>query len=313
MRQRRLLNAFALLPPLYTHEALFSALILRYNTLMDTQIEQVVKIHNRLGESSLWDPRRQALYWVDIESDIFYQFDPKTGDVKNIPLQVPIFSQGIRAEGGLVVGTDAGFGVFTPDTGSFEKIVDLIANERGVRFNDGAVDPKGRFWSGTLDKDRTPTNRLYRLDPNRSTHLMVDDIRQSNGMGWSPDNKTFYLTDTRRQVIYAFDFDLDSGAIENRRVFIATPEAPEEGVPDGLTIDAEGFLWSARFRGSKLVRYDPQGKVEREVRLPVLSPASTAFGGANLDELYVSAADTGIWRLYPGVKGMAANLYSDKA
>ncbi len=276
---------------------------------MDTQIEHVVTISNRLGESALWDPPRQVLYWVDIESDIFYQFDPQTGKVESVTLKVPIYSLGVRDAGGLVVGTDAGFGVFAPETGGFEKIVDLMAEEPGRRFNDGAVDRAGRFWSGTLDADRTPTNKLYRLDPDRSVHVMEVDIRQSNGMGWSPDGKTYYLTDTRKHEIYAYDFDLASGAIENRRLLISAPMAPEEGVPDGLTVDAEGFLWSARYRGSKLVRYDPQGQVEREVRLPVDRPASTAFGGANLDELYVTAAETGIWRLHPGVKGMAVNFY----
>ncbi len=276
---------------------------------MDIQIEQVVTIHNRLGESALWDPRRQALCWVDIESDIFYRFDPKSGETERIPLEVPIYSMGIRAQGGLVAGTDAGFGIFTPETKRFEKIVDLTADEPGRRFNDGAVDRKGRFWSGTLDQDRTPTNRLYRLDPDGSTQIMASDLRQSNGLGWSPDGKTFYLTDTRRYEIYAYDFDLDGGAIENKRTLVSVPQTPGEGVPDGLTIDAEGFLWSARFRGSKLVRYDPAGKVEREIRLPVERPASTAFGGPNLDELYITAAETGIWRLHAEVKGMPVNLY----
>ncbi len=280
---------------------------------MDTQIEQVVNIFNRLGESALWDPRLQTLDWVDIESDIFYQFDPKTGETERIPLEAPIYSMGIRAQGGLVVGTDAGFGIFTPEIKKFERLVDLMADEPGRRFNDGAVDRKGRFWSGTLDPERTPTNRIYRLDPDHSTRVMVDDLRQSNGLGWSPDQKTFYLTDTRRYEIYAYDFDLDSGAIENKRTLISVPQTPGEGVPDGLTIDAEGFLWSASFRGSKLVRYDPEGKIEREIQLPVDRPASTAFGGPDFDELYVTAAETGIWRLHPGIKGVPVNFFVEKA
>ncbi len=292
---------------------LLSARFLRYNTPMDTQIEQVVNIHNRLGESALWDHRRQVLYWIDIESDIFYQFDPKTGDTQRTPLQVPLYSIGVRAAGGLVAGAKVGFGIFTPETDGFEKIVNLFTNQPDRRFNDGAVDRQGRFWSGTLDQPRSPTNQLYRLNPDHSIQVMEDGIRQSNGLGWSPDGKTFYLTDTRRYEIYAYDFDLDSGAIENRRVLISAPQEPQEGVPDGLSIDSEGFLWSARFRGSKLVRYDPDGKLEREIHLPVDRPASTAFGGTNLDELYVTAKETGIWRLYPGVKGMPVNLFIDKA
>ena len=150
------------------------------------------------------------------------------------------------------------------------------------------MDRRGRFWAGTLAPGATSS--LYRLDPDLTVHTMETGITASNGIGWSPDNRTMYFTDTRRKTIYAYDFDAATGSIGNRRPLIFTPE--EDGVPDGLTVDSEGFIWSARWGGWKVSRYDPSGKLEREVRLPVQYPTSCAFGGDRLDELYVTSART---------------------
>jgi sugar lactone lactonase YvrE len=284
---------------------------------MKDQVEHLVKVRNELGESPLWDPRTQILYWVDINRQIFYQWDYRTRQVLSSAPPASIYALGLREKGGLVAGTYDGLIFYDPQTRQMDLIDNVILSEPERRFNDGEVDPRGRFWAGTLDVERTPTNRLYCLDTDLTLHVRVDDLQQSNGLGWSPDAKTLYLTDTRAAKIFAFDYEAESGKISNRRVLVEVPQDEGEGVADGLTVDSEGFLWSARFRGGKLVRYDPQGKVEREVRLPVAIPSSCVFGGENMDELYVTTCTVGlsdqeleeqpeaggILRVWPGVRG----------
>ena len=153
------------------------------------------------------------------------------------------------------------------------------------------MDRRGRFWAGTMTVEGA-TSALYRLDADASVHKMESGITIANGLGWSPDNKIMYFTDTMIHTIYAYDFDLESGSIANRRVFAHDPDLP--GLPDGLCVDSEGCVWSARILDWRIVRYDPDGRVEREIRLPVKNPTSCAFGGENLDELYVTTAAIGL-------------------
>jgi sugar lactone lactonase YvrE len=189
-----------------------------------------------------------------------------------------------------------------------------------TRFNDGSVDPAGRFWAGTMLEGsegwKEAPGNLYRLDRDRTFTCMNRGFAISNGIGWSPDGKTMYLTDSPRQVIYAYDYDLLTGDIEHRRPFIQTPG--EASVPDGLTIDGEGCIWSARWGGWRIIRYDPQGKQERAIALPVQYPTSCTFGGSALDELYITSASNklnaqkrleqpfagDLFRIKPGVKGL---------
>jgi sugar lactone lactonase YvrE len=293
---------------------------------MTSDIEHVVKVQNLLGECPVWDPRHMCLYWVDIEQSLFYRYHPETQALMENELEIPIYALALDARHGLVAGSDEGFVFYDPDTNGYEYIAEVMAGEPGRRFNDGAVDRRGRFWAGTLDRERTPTNHLYRLNPDLTIRTMESGIIQSNGIDWSPDWRTMYLTDTRRRAIFAYDFDLEHGEIGNRREFIKTPEDPAEGVPDGLVVDADGFIWSARFRGWKLVRYDPDGKEERQVRLPVQRPSSMVFGGGNLDELFITTASVeipeeeleenpmagGILRIRPGVKGKKPEAFGER-
>jgi sugar lactone lactonase YvrE len=176
---------------------------------MTSDIEHVVKVQNLLGECPVWDPRHMCLYWVDIEQSLFYRYHPETQDLLENELEIPIYALALDARHGLVAGSDEGFVFYDPDTNGYEYIAEVMAGEPGRRFNDGAVDRRGRFWAGTLDRERTPTNHLYRLNPDLSIHTMESGIIQSNGIDWSPDWRTMYLTDTRRRAIYAYDFDLE--------------------------------------------------------------------------------------------------------
>lgn len=283
------------------------------------EVEHLLSVQNKLGEGPLWNPEEQALYWVDIYGNCFYCFVPATGTLEAFDVGVSVGALAMREVGGLVMATRSGFACWDRQDG-LRYIIDPEAQKPYTRFNDGAVDCRGRFWAGTMcdpeDACPHPEGSLYRLDPDLSLHVMETGVSISNGIGWSPDKRSMYFTDSPLRMIYVYDFDAASGAIENRRPFIHTPE--EKGVPDGLTVDSDGFIWSVCWGGWKITRYDPAGKVERIVQLPVQYPTSCAFGGASLDELFITSAWTALseekrkrqplagdlFRLDVGVKGL---------
>jgi sugar lactone lactonase YvrE len=250
------------------------------------ELEHVLAVQNELGEGPVWNHEEQSLYWVDINRGHFHRLHPATGAHDVFDVGLPVGTLAFRASGGLVLATRDGFAFWDPETQALRFIADPEPGKPDARFNDGAVDRQGRFWAGTISKE--PTSSLYRLDPDGSVHRMESGVTVSNGIGWSPDDRTMYFTDSPLRVIYAYDFDPATGAIENRRPFIHTPE--RAGVPDGLTVDSEGFIWSARWGGWKVTRYDPAGKAEREIQLSVQYPTSCTFGGPQLDELYITSA-----------------------
>lgn len=270
-----------------------------------SEVEHVLSINNILGEGPLWHPEEQSLYWVDIQDHCFYRLKPATGQFDRFAAGLPVGALAFRAAGGLALATKNGFAFWRAGGQPLTFIVDPEADKPESRFNDGAVDRQGRFWAGTMGQGATSC--LYRLDPDLSLHIMETGIAISNGIGWSPDNKTMYYTDTPKKVIYAYNFDPASGAIENRRNFVHTPDEP--GAPDGLTVDSEGFIWSARWDGWKITRYDPAGRVEREVRVPVQRPTSCVFGGAGLDELYITSASTGLSEQEKAAQPLAGDIF----
>lgn len=270
------------------------------------QAEHVLAVGNELGEGPIWSTEEQALYWVDITQHCFHRLYPATGEHEVFQVGLPVGALGLRASGGLVMATKNGFATW--DWNALHFIAHPEEGKPNARFNDGAVDRQGRFWAGTLSED--PTSSLYRLDPDGSVHTMETGVTISNGIGWSPDNRTMYFTDSPEHVIYAYDFDPESGTIENRRPFAHTPD--EQGVPDGLTVDREGFVWSARWGGWKITRYDPDGRVEREIRLPVQCPTSCTFGGPGLDELYVTSAQTALSEAEKEQQPLAGDLFRVK-
>lgn len=254
-------------------------------------VEHVLDVQNVIGEGPIWHSQEQALYWVDfIENHHIYRFYPQTGKSEQFDVGLPVTALGIRSCGGLITTTQKGIAFWDPHTNEFNYGANPEADRPHIRFNDGAVDRQGRFWAGTLNDEnpKAPDGRLYRLDPDGSVHTMETGITVSNGIGWSPDGRTMYFTDTFRYTIYAYDFDPGTGAIENRRPFVEIP--PQEGLPDGLTVDREGCVWSALWGGWKVVRFDPSGKVEREIKMPVQNPTSCAFGGDQLNDLYITSA-----------------------
>ncbi len=252
--------------------------------------EHFLPARNQLGEGPLWHPEEETLYWVDIEGESFHRYSFHTGQWNTFNLGQAIGCLAFRASGGLVLGLQNGLAFWNPITSEIADIANPEAGRLNARFNDGKVCPGGRFWAGTLGED--DQSSLYRLDPDGKIHVMETGIQISNGIGWSPDHKTMYYTDSPLRAIYLYDYDLESGSITNRRDFANVPV--EDGFPDGLTVDSEGFVWSAQWDGWRVTRYDPQGKIERVIYLPVQRPTSCTFGGRELDQLFITSAWTGL-------------------
>lgn len=288
---------------------------------MADNVELILDAHSLLGEGAIWDRTRQLLYWVDIERGFVHLFDPLAKKDRSIPVGQAVGTVVQRKSGGLLLAVRNGFMSLDPDTGSTSMVAAPKNHNPENRFNDGKCDPGGRFWAGTM---ATPARKgaLYRLDPDLSVHQILDGVGCSNGLAWTMDEKTMYYIDTDTRRIDAFDYDLKTGDISNRRTAITVAET--NGSPDGMTMDAEEKLWVAHWDGWCVCRWDPiTGRLIRKVPLPVARPTSCAFGGAALDTLYVTSATTGldaevlskqpeaggIFRFNPGVRGLPALLF----
>jgi sugar lactone lactonase YvrE len=283
------------------------------------EVEHLLACGDSLGEGPIWNSAEQALYWVDIGQNLIQRLDPFSGRHNIYDAGLPVTALGFRASGGLIMATGRGFATWLPGSESPDFLTNPMAGKQDARLNDGAIDRQGRFWAGAMSE--TPTNCLYRLDPDGALHTMETGIQVSNGIGWSPDGKTMYYTDSARREIYAYDYEPKSGAISKRRVFVRTPDA--EGVPDGLAVDSQGYVWSARWDGWRISRYDPAGQLEREIQMPVARPTSCIFGGESLDELYITSARIDLsaqereeqpqagdlFRIQTGIKGQQESLF----
>ena len=249
----------------------------------------VVECGNVLGEGAIWCAREELLWWIDIATPTLWRFAPRSGEVAHWPLPKPPGSFALREGGGFLFAFRSGFATLE-EPGAEPKWLEPAGLELGEeRFNDGKTDRAGRFWAGTLDRKLSrPIGKLYRLERGFRVASMDQGFTISNGIGWSPDDRTLYFTDTPSRRIYCYDFDRASGEIAKRRVFVEAEPGP--GGPDGLTVDAEGGVWSAQFDRGCVHRYAPDGKLERSVRLPVQRPTSCMFGGAELATLYVTSA-----------------------
>lgn len=253
------------------------------------EVEHVFAAQSKLGEGPVWHPTEQALYWVDIPNGLFHRWNPRTGEHRANDVGCVISAMGVREQGGFVLATGNGLALYDAGTNRLEVLVDPDPDASGAtRFNDGKTDRYGRFWAGKMGGG--PNNSLWRLNPDGMVRRMESGIDTSNGLGWSPDDRTFYYTDSPARVIYAYDFNAPYGMISKRRVFASIPDQPGEGLPDGLAVDEEGCIWSARWQGWKIVRYRPDGTIDREIALPVERVTSCCFGGPNLDELYITSA-----------------------
>lgn len=287
-----------------------------------SQPELIVDARNRLGESAMWHPREQRFYWVDVRAPAVYRLEPD-GRVTTFPLPALAGGMAPRASGGIAIALQHGFHTLDTATGALTLIADPEPDLPDNRINDGSCDRLGRFWAGTQHTTiREPRGSLYRLDADHTVTKMLQGITVTNSVRFSPDDRTLYYADTYSDVMYALDFSLAEGTIANRRVFIDTSSHP--GHPDGSAIDADGCLWNAEYGGSRVVRYTPQGKIDRAIEFPVTQPTSCCFGGTNLDTLYVTSATQriepellakqplagGLFAVHIGVKGLPEPAYA---
>jgi sugar lactone lactonase YvrE len=253
-------------------------------------VEHVVPSQDLAGETPIWIPEEQAVYWIDMGGPIIHRYDPATGDTNEWKLDVPITALARRSKGQWILATKTGLYFWDQEENKTEFIVDPEAGNADVRFNDGSIDPRGRFLIGTLnDQDlNAPDGSLYRLDSDLGIHKLDTGYAVANGIGFSPDGSTLYLTDMFNSRILAYDYDLEAGTVSGRRMFVDVPV--DAGWPDGLIVDQEGFIWSAHWNGWRVTRYDPDGKIEREVKLPAANVTCMAFGGRDLNVLYITTA-----------------------
>lgn len=254
-----------------------------------------------LGEGPFYDGTNCILYWVDIIAGEAWSLSPTSGAIRKWSLGQPVSAVVPRAKGGLLVALANGLAFLDPETGKHMPFVSPEGAASGNRSNEARVDPQGRFWLGTMQNnigaagEDLPITRsqgaLYRILPDGAVTRMEKDIGISNTLCWDEERGRLYFADTLAGVIYAYDWDGATGAIANRRVFAAPHE---RGFPDGSALDAEGYLWNARWGGSCLIRYAPDGRVDRIIDVPVQQPTSCVFAGDDLKTLYVTSARAGL-------------------
>ena len=274
------------------------------------RIEVLVDVKTTLGEGPLWDVDEQRLYWIDSFDGRVFRCTEDGREIRSWDVPQKIGSMALRRGGGAVVSLARGFHLLDFKTGEVELIIDPEPDKANNRLNDGKVDKRGRFVAGSMDTmEEGPNGALYRLDPDLSLHTIDRDIIVSNGPCWSPTGDTFYFTDTWTGEIWAYDYDLDTGNVSNRRTF-ATVDTSQGGAADGSTVDAEGYLWSALVYDGRLIRYAPDGSVDREIRMPVKKVTSVMFGGPNLDILYVTSMAKPPLPRFPGDGVMRGSLFA---
>jgi sugar lactone lactonase YvrE len=298
---------------------------------MNPPVICIAKSNDSLGEACLWDAARGLLWWLDIARPTRIHFiDPATGRHRSWYSDRLLTALALCADGSLIAASAAGLDYFDPDTGALTPFCAPENDRPQNRSNDGACDSAGRLWIGTMHENIGPhgedlvipadSGALYRVDAAGKSVRMIDTVGVSNGPCWSPDDRVFYFSDSSHQIIWAFDFDAASGDISNRRVFNDTKL---HGYPDGATVDAEGFLWSARWDGRCVLRIDPKGRIDRIVAMPCQRPTCVVFGGKKLDTLYVTSSrahlpadevkdhplNGGLFALNPGVRGFEKNKF----
>ena len=272
-----------------------------------------------LGEGALWDWRHDQLVSVDIPAGRVLVSHPRGGSTRSFDVGQPVGAAMLRGEHDLLLAVRDGFATLDLETGVAEPLLAVEADKPNNRMNDAACDARGRCFAGTMATDDTPgAGTLYRLDDDLSVHTVLDGLTISNGLGWSPAGDVMYHIDSKAGGIDAYDFDAHSGALWGRRRVADTD--PSWGLPDGLAMDAEGGIWVAFWDGSAVRRFGPDGELTETLELPAARPTRPAFGGADLDQLYVTSAkldqavdgDRGgaIFVLEPGVRGVRANVFA---
>ena len=241
------------------------------------------------GEAPVWDRNSGSLYWTDCVGFKFYRFNSRSGKSEILRTGVEVTGFALNQGGGFVIANTKGMWLW--DGADQLKLLAAEVDGAVCQMNDAVADPRGRFLAGSCfydPNDKYQLGCLFRVDTDGRAAVLDDGIHLANGIGFSPDATQLYFTDSAARIIYRYDYDVRTGEARNRSVLVCVPL--DEGIPDGLAVDAEGFLWSAQWYGGCVVRYDPEGKIERKVTTPAKQTSSVAFGGPNLDELFITSA-----------------------
>ncbi len=296
---------------------------------MQTSAENVATLEletkAKLGEGSIWNYKSGELYWVDIESKKVNFYNPKTKTNRTISLPSMVGTVVPKSDSLCVVALEDGIYELNMFTSELNQISDVEKDITTNRFNDGKCDPAGRLWVGSMAFKQTKNDaNLYMILPNGETVKKLDSVTISNGIVWTKDKKTMYYIDTPTSAIKAFDFDLTTGNISNERIAVEIPETL--GYPDGMTIDNEDKLWVGMWNGTGVLRFDPlTGSVLSKIEVPAQNITSCAFGGDDLETLYITTASIGmtkeqeakyplagsVFKAHPGVKGVPCYFFGD--
>ncbi|MCX7123481.1 MAG: SMP-30/gluconolactonase/LRE family protein [Gammaproteobacteria bacterium] len=253
------------------------------------QITSLYKGHDLLGESPLWHPQEQQLYWVDALKPALHAFNPLKNQHREWPMPDLIASIALNQNGGLIAALRHSFAWIDLPSGDIHTQFLIREQDAPFHLNDGKCDALGRFFAGEVSHDKThPTGQLYCVHPNGKIEIKMTGLALFNGPCWSPCNRFFYFTDSFQKIIYRCDYDLKTATLGKKQIFIQIPET-DPSTPDGCTVDAEGYLWSAKWNGHRITRYTPDGQIDQEIPLPIQRPTSCMFGGKNLDTLFVTS------------------------
>ncbi len=288
-------------------------------------IETVIDGHARIGESPTWVPDESALYWVDIKAPALHRFHPETGERRSWRLTGDVGGFAFLQDGGVLVALRHGLHRLDRESGALNLLAAPPFDPALFRFNEGACDAAGRFWIGVMfdpleGSSPKRKGRLHSFTLDGGLREEGDEAELHNGMAWSADASTFFLSHSNARTIFAFDYDPDGGRLSNRRVFATTPQ--HLGIPDGAAADVEGGYWCAMHRGGVLRRFHPDGTVDRDITVPVSQPTMPAFAGTDLSTLYLTSASDGLsaeerasqplagalFRLDAGVRGVPTNI-----
>jgi L-arabinonolactonase len=256
--------------------------------------EVVVDGRNEVGEGVVWSPAHGEVQWTDIYGRRFWAYRPSDGRTRSVALPDRLACFAPLGGDSLLAGFAGGLEIFDPANGARRPIAAIEADRPTTRINDGKLDRRGRLVFGTIDEDPNGAHaigQIYSYEVGSSPRVLASGVRNSNSIAFSPDGRRMYFADTPTKVIRCYDYDLDSGDLSGERTF-ATVEGL--GFPDGSTVDADGCLWNAEWGGGRVVRYTPDGRVDRAVALPCSQVSCCAFGGARLDRLYVTTARIGL-------------------
>ncbi len=263
---------------------------------MPYHIEHVFSSGCIIGEAPLWVPEEQTLYWTDTESNMIWSLNETDSCrlVRNWKLSLPVVAVMRREEGSFLIITKVGPAFWDKETNTCDILANPLAGKHHLSFNDGAVDREGKLVTGTMNHVNHPHEDgcIYQLDSSLTLTRMETGLSVANGIGLSLDGRTLYVSEQFKGRILSYRYDSRSGVLSDKHVFAEIPK--DEGLPDGITVDAEGCVWNAHWGGGRITRYTPDGKKDLQIKLPVPITACLAFGGESLSDLYVTTGCYGM-------------------